>query len=52
MPMYDFLYYICNNSMTSGSLWSYNRDEMNDNAANYRTDNSKTEIIESTPDDN
>ena len=32
MPMYIFLEYSNNFSMTSGSLWSYYRDELNDSA--------------------
>ena len=30
MPMYKLLEYSENNSMTSGSLWNYYRDEIND----------------------
>ena len=30
MPMYKLLEYSENNSMTSGSLWNYYRDETND----------------------
>ena len=39
--------------MTSGSLWKYNRDEVNDaanennDAGNYRINNKKTTISES-----
>ena len=29
MQMYNLLYYSQNYSMTSGSLWSYHRDEIN-----------------------
>ena len=32
MPIYNLLEYSCNYSMTSGSLWNYYRDEINDNA--------------------
>ena len=32
MPMYIFLEYSNNFSMTSGSLWNYYRDELNDSA--------------------
>ena len=41
MPMYNLLEYSDNYAMTSGSLWNYYRDEINDdanenNAANNR----------------
>ena len=32
MPMYNLLQYSDNYSMTSGSLWNYYRDEVNDSA--------------------
>ena len=32
MPKYNLLEYSDNFFMTSGNLWSYYRDEMNDNA--------------------
>ena len=63
MSMYDLLEYRHNFSMTSGSLWNYYRDKMNDDANgnnddNYRIHNRKTvtskflefktKIIEST----
>ena len=32
MPMYNLVEYRDNYSMTSGSLWNYYRDEMNDDA--------------------
>ena len=48
MPMYN-LGYSDNYPMTSGSLWIYYRDEMNDDdanenndAGNYKINNSKT----------
>ena len=66
MPMYNLLQYSDNNYMTSGSLWNYYRDEVNDNAnksnvdGNYRISNNKaraskyfeyeTKIIANTPD--
>ena len=31
MPMYNLLEYSHNYSMSSGSLWNYYRDEVNDN---------------------
>ena len=45
--MFDLLEYGDNYSMTSGSLWNYYRDEVDDdtneiNADNYKIDNSKT----------
>ena len=46
MVMYNLLEYSDNCSMTSGSLWNYYRDEMNDvnenNADNYGINNDKT----------
>ena len=48
MPMYDLLEYRNNGSMTSGSLWNYYRDEVNDDvneknpAHSYMITNSKT----------
>ena len=32
MPIYNLLEYSDNYSMTSGSLWNYYRDEVNDSA--------------------
>ena len=67
MPMYNLLEYSENYSMTSGSLWNYHRDEVNDDANennndDYRINNNntttsksfeyKTKIIGSTPADN
>ena len=48
MPMYNLLEYSDSYSMTSGSLWSYYRDEVNDydnendNANNNRINKNKT----------
>ena len=46
MPMYNLLEYSANSSMTSGNLWNYYRDEVNDDADenynDYRLNNSKT----------
>ena len=45
MPMYNLLEYSDNYSMTSGSVWNYQGDEVNDsaneknNANNYRKNN-------------
>ena len=67
MPMYNLLGYSDNYSMTSGSLWNYYGDEVNDNAdennaGNYRINKNKTitstsfeyktKIIGSTPNNN
>ena len=67
LPMNNLLEYSDSYSMTSGSLWNYYRDEVNDNANennadNYRVNNNKaitrksfkykTKVIESTPNDN
>ena len=48
MPIYNLLEYSNNYSMTSGSLWNYSRDEVNDSANenndanNFRINNNKT----------
>ena len=47
MPMHNLLEYCGNCTMTSGGLWSYYRDEVNDdanenNAARRKTNNNKT----------
>ena len=48
MPVYNLLEYSDNYSKTSGSLWNYYRDEINDSANenndanNYRINNNKT----------
>ena len=46
ISMYNLLEYSDNYSMTSGSLWNYSRDEVNDSADenknNIRTNNNKT----------
>ena len=52
MPMNNLLEYSNNYSVTSGSLWSYYKDELNDddnenNADNYKIDSSKTITSES-----
>ena len=67
MQIYNFLEYSENYSMTSGSLWIYYRDEVNNdanenNAANNRINNNKaitskffeynTKLIVSTPNKN
>ena len=65
MPMYNLLEYSDNYSITSGSLWNYYRDEINDDeneSVNNRINNNKTirsksfeyktKLIGSTPSDN
>ena len=65
MPMYNLLEYSGNYSMTSGSLWNYCRDGINDDAneiVNNRINNNKTiasksfeyktKLIRSKPDHN
>ena len=45
MPMYDLLEYSGSYSITSGSLWNYYRDEINDDANendDNRINNNKT----------
>ena len=41
MPIYNLLEYSNNYSMTSGSLWNYYRDELNDSANKNSTYNKK-----------
>ena len=41
MPMYNLLEYSDNYSITSGSLWIYYKDEVNNDAGNYRINNNK-----------
>ena len=65
MPMYNLVEYSDNYSMTSGSLWNYYRNKLNDDAnenVNNKINNNKTianrffeyetKLIGSTPDDN
>ena len=68
MPMYNMFKYSGNDSMASGSLWNYYRDEVNDDlnesndAVYYRRNNNKTttsksfeyetKTIGDTPDNN
>ena len=39
MPMYSFIEYSDNYSYTSGSLWNFKRDEIDDNANMTNDDN-------------
>ena len=62
MQMYNLLEHSDNYSVTSGSLWNYYRDEVNDDAANNKLNNNKkirsksfeykTKLIGSTPNNN
>ena len=48
MPMYDLLEYTKNYSLTSGSLWTYQRDEIDDvnsNTSDVKWFNYKMKII-------
>ena len=54
IPMYNLLEYSHNYSMTSGSLWNCYRDkivdvDINDNASDCKSFESKTKIIGETP---
>ena len=51
MPMYNLLEYSQNYSMTSGSLWNYYRDEIDDvygNASDGKSFKYITKIVEKT----
>ena len=53
MPIYNFLEYSSNYSITSGSLWNYYRDEVNDSAnenndaSSYRINSNKVTVSKS-----
>ena len=52
MPMYNLLEYSQNYSMTSGSLWNYYGDEIDDvddNASDCKSFEYKTKIVGNTP---
>ena len=52
MPMYNLLEYSQNYSMTSGSLWNYYREEIDDaddNASGGKSFKYKTKIVGNTP---
>ena len=52
MPMYNLLEYSQNYSMTSGSLWNYYRDEIDDvddNTSDGKSFEYKTKIVGKTP---
>ena len=49
MPMYNLIEYSDNYAKTSGSLWQYYRDELNDNLANSESFKFKVRITGKTP---
>ena len=51
MPMYNLIEYSDNYAKTTGSLWQYLRDELNDNLANSESFKSKIKITGKPPDD-
>ena len=51
MPMYNLIEYSDNYEKTSGSLWQYYRDELNDNLAHSKSFKSKIKITGKTPND-
>ena len=48
MRMYNLLEYSENCSMTTGTLWSYNRDEMDDDTNENNADNCRISNIKTT----
>ena len=51
MPMYNLIEYSNNYSKTSGSLWQYYKDDLNDNIADSKSFKFKVKITEKNPDD-
>ena len=51
IPMYNLVEYSDNYVKTSGSLWQYYRDELNDNLADSQSFKSKIKITGKTPND-
>ena len=51
MPIYNLIEYSDNYAKTSGSLWPYYRDELNNNLADSESLKSKIKITGKTPDD-
>ena len=51
MQMYNLIEYKDNYSKTSGSLWQYYKDKVNDNIADSESFKSKVKITGKTPDD-
>ena len=49
MPMYNLIEYSDNYAKTSGSLWEYYRDELNDNLTDPESFKSKIKITGKTP---
>ena len=48
MPMYNLIEYSDNYSKTFGSLWQYQKDDLNDNITQSESFKSKTKITEKT----
>ena len=51
MPMYNLTEYSDNYSKTSGSLWQYYKDDLNNNISRSESFKSKVKIMEKTPND-
>ena len=51
MPMYNLIEYSDNCAKTTGRLWQYFRDELDDNTEDSESFNSKIKITGKTPDD-
>ena len=51
MPMYNLIEYSDNYSKTSGNLWEYYKDELNDNLTDSKSFKSKIKITGNTPAD-
>ena len=51
MPMYNLIEYSDNYSKTSGSLWQYYKDNLNDNMTQSESFKSKIKITGKTPAD-
>ena len=49
MPMYNLIEYSDNYSKTSGSLYEYYKDELNDNIADSESFKSKVKITRKAP---
>ena len=52
MPMYNLIEYSDNYAKTTGSLWQYFRDDLNDNLAESESFKSKIKITGKTPNNN
>ena len=51
MPMYNLIEYSDNHAKSTGSLWQYFRDELNDDIEDSESFKSKIKITGKTPDD-